>query len=140
MKKIELRSRNLLRKVFNGISVTSIAFTFQACYGMPPDIDCDVRFMGTVISKTTNLPVEGIKVALNDGVLYGFTNKNGKFDIYARKWELDCEQCANNKVNIHFLDVDGADNGHFADKTISITKPGCDGEVDVNRVELVEKE
>ena len=37
MKKIELKSRKLLRKVFNGISLTAVAFMFQACYGMPKD-------------------------------------------------------------------------------------------------------
>ena len=33
MKKIELKSRNLLRTIFGGISFTAMAFVFQACYG-----------------------------------------------------------------------------------------------------------
>lgn len=137
MKKIELKSRKLLRKIFSGISLTAVAFSFQACYGTPNDLVCDVKFTGTVTSKTTNLPIEGIKVVLNDGVIHGFTDKNGKFIVYARKWELDCKLCVPGKVNIHFLDIDGVDNGHFADKIIDAKQPACNGEVEMT-VELEE--
>ena len=132
MKKIELTSRKLLRKIFGGISLTAVAFTFQACYGTGPDEHCDMRFTGTVISKTTNLPIQGIKVALNDGIIYGFTDKNGKFDIYAYEMDLNCEDCISGKAKIHFLDVDGADNGHFADLSRDVIYPKCNGEVEMN--------
>ena len=132
MKKIELTSRKLLRKIFGGISLTAIAFTFQACYGPRVDHPCDMRFTGTVISKSTNLPIQGIKVALNDGVIHGFTDKNGKFDIYAHDWDLNCEDCISDKAKIHFLDVDGADNGHFADLSRDVNYPKCNGEIEMN--------
>ena len=84
MKKIELKSRQLLRKIFNGISLTAVAFIFQACYGVGPDCYSDVRLTGTVTSKTTNLPIQGIKVTVNDeSHNIGITDENGKFDFYA---------------------------------------------------------
>ena len=132
MRKIELKSRKLLRKVFNGISLTAVAFIFQACYGPWHDEYCDVRFTGTVTSKTTNLPIKGIKIAIDKGVLYGFTDENGKFDIYASVPNgYNCEDCTPGKVNVHFLDVDGANNGYFADKTMEINHE-CKDEVVIN--------
>ena len=139
MNKLELKSRKLLRKIFGGISLTAVAFTFQACYGVWHDEYCDVRFTGTVISKTTNLPIKGIKIAIDEGVNFGFTDENGKFDIYASVPNgYNCEDCTPNKAKIHFLDVDGAQNGHFADKTLDINHD-CKDEVKIN-VELEEIE
>jgi len=37
MRKIELKSRKLLRIIFGSLSLTAMAFVFQACYGPPPD-------------------------------------------------------------------------------------------------------
>jgi len=138
MKKIKLKSRKLLRKFFGGISLTAIAFTFQACYGVWHDDVCDVRFTGTVTSKTTNLPIKGIKITIDKGVHYGFTDENGKFDIYASVLSdgAYCEDCTPGKAKIYFLDVDGTQNGHFADKTIDI-EHSCKDEVKIN-VELDE--
>jgi len=137
---MELTSRKLLRKIFGGISLTAIAFTFQACYGIWTDDYCDVRFTGMVTSKTTNLPVKGIKIAIDKGINYGFTDENGKFDIYASvsSDRALCESCTPGKAEIHFLDVDGAENGHFADKTIEIVHV-CYDEVKIN-IELEEIE
>ena len=132
MKKIELKSRKLLRKIFGGISLTAVAFTFQACYGPRVDPPCDVQFTGTVISKTTNLPIEGIKVAIDKGINYGFTDENGNFNIYTSV----CNDCSSGTIKIHFLDVDGADNGHFTDKTMDVDFR-CRVEVEIN-VELEE--
>jgi len=141
MNKIELKSRKLLRKIFNGFSLTAAAFVFQACYGMPLDDFYDVKLTGTVTSKTTNLPIKGIKVSVDKGVNYGFTDKNGKFGFYASvpNWdfERDGVQYTTDKVNIHFLDIDGIENGHFEDKTI-IIDPAHNDEVKIS-VELDEK-
>ena len=134
MKTIELKSRKFLRKVFNGVSLTAVAFVFQACYGMPNDMYCDFKLTGTVTSKTTNLPIKGIKVVVDKGLNYGFTDENGKFNFYASF--PDCN--AQNDVNIHFLDVDGVENGSFADKT-TIVQPARKDEVEIN-VELDEIE
>ena len=121
MKKIELKSRKLLRKVFNCFSLTAVAFIFQACYGPGPDCDCDVRLTGTVTSKTTNLPIAGIRVEV-DQYHYAVTDADGKFDFYAG--------CLWNDGN--YVDV------HFADQTINV-KHDCKDEVKINaELDLVE--
>ena len=131
MKKIELTSRKFLRKVFNGISLTAVAFIFQACYGPGPDRYCDFKLTGTVTSKSTNLPIKGIKISDDEGLNFGFTDENGNFDFYT-----SFQDCYNSKysVNIHFNDVDGVENGHFANKTI-VVEPVNKNEVQIN-VEL----
>ena len=134
MKKIELKSRKLLRKIFGGISLTAAAFIFQACYGTIHDMNYDVKLTGTVKSKDTALPIKGIKVSVNDGLNYGYTGEDGKFDFYANipNWNYSKES-----INIHFLDIDGIENGHFSDKTIGIESANSN-EVKIN-VELDEK-
>ena len=134
MKKLELKSRKLLRRIFNGVSLTAVAFIFQACYGPDPGTYCDVKLTGTVTSKTTNLPIKGIKVAVNEGLSFGLTDENGKFDFYT---SFDTYH-SQDGMNIHFLDVDGEENGHFADKTMSI-EPVCKDEIKID-MELDEKE
>ena len=129
MKTIELKSRKLLRKIFNGVSITAVAFIFQACYGPPLDRDCDLKLTGTVISKTTNLPIPGIKVAVIELGNHEITDENGKFEFYARL--PDC--CDQKALSIQFLDIDGEENGHFAGKTM-IIDPACKREVTVNAV------
>jgi len=134
MKRIKLRSRKILRKIFNCFSLTAVAFVFQACYGMGPDTYCDMRLTGTVTSSTTNLPIQGIKVSVDEGINHCFTDENGKFDFYA---SFDMYHSPNG-INIHFLDVDGVENGYFADKTM-IVERACKDEVKIN-VELDEIE
>ena len=128
MKKIELKSRKLLRRIFGGISFTAVAFVFQACYGPRQEYDhefYDIKVTGTVKSMTTNLPIEGIKVAVNKGLSCGFTDENGKFDFYTSvpDWEdyyIDSVHYTPDSVRIQFLDIDGLENGYFEDKTIFI--------------------
>ena len=135
MRKIEFRSRKVLRRLFNCFSLTAVAFIFQACYGTGPDMYNDVKLTGTVISETTNLPVKGIKVAVEEGVNYGITDKDGKFNFYASvptwDFEKDGVHYFPDKVNIHFLDIDDVENGHFADSTIVIN-PIRKNEVRIN--------
>ena len=140
MKKIEIKLRKSLRKIFNGISLTAVAFVFQACYGMDRDWQyCDVKLVGTVTSKTTNLPVKGIKIAVDKGLNYGLTDEEGKFDFYVSVPDgYYCANCTSNKAIIHFLDIDDNENGHFSDKTIEINLT-CNDEISVD-VELEEKE
>jgi len=119
MRKVELKTRHYLRKIFSGISLTAMAFVFQACYGPPPDGDMyDVKFTGQVLSKTTSTPIKGIKVMVDDGLSYGFTDKDGKFNFY---FSLPVRGNVNkNEVPVRFLDVDGIENGCFENKTIFI--------------------
>ena len=136
MKRIELKTRKLVRKIFNGISLTAVAFIFQACYGPGPDMYCDVKLTGTVISKTTGLPIKGIQVSVDEVPNFGSTDENGKFVIYATidGWSYSADA----RANVHFRDIDNADNGHFADKTI-IVETACKDEVKID-VELDEKQ
>ena len=141
MKNIELKYRKLLRKVFGGISLTAVAFVFQACYG-PPDPFYDVKLTGTVKSKTTNLPIKGIQVAIKGGqIAYGFTDEKGRFNFYASVPNEyytyssgDGERNTHDSVRVHFIDVDGIQNEHFEDKIIVIN-PAHKDEVIIN-VEL----
>jgi len=135
MKTIELKSRQLFRKIFNCFSITAVAFIFQACYGPGPDGYCDFKLSGTVISKTTNSPVKGIKVAVDDGLNFKLTDENGKFEFYASIPNCNSQS----SVEVHFLDIDGATNGHFNDKTI-VVKPEKMNEVKLNTVALEEKQ
>jgi hypothetical protein len=53
--------RDWKRKIIGGLCLTSIAFVFQACYGTPQDFGEDLLIEGQVKSKTTGLPIKGIK-------------------------------------------------------------------------------
>jgi hypothetical protein len=134
MKLIELKSRKFLRKMLNGVSLTAVAFIFQACYGPGPDMQCDFKLTGTVTSKTTNLPIKGIKITVDNGLNFAFSDENGKFDFYAGIYDHN----AKGDYYVNFLDVDGAANGQFANKIVNI-KSECKDEVKIN-VELEEKE
>ena len=141
MKKIKLKSRRLLRTIFGCVSLTAVAFVFQACYGIKEDCFYDVKFTGTVKAKDTNLPIKGIKVAINDKVNFGITDENGKFDFYASipEWEgcyhhKDTVHYPPDSVRVHFLDIDSIENGYFLNKTI-IVDPAHKNEVKIN-VEL----
>jgi len=146
MKNIELKYRKLLRKIFGGISFTAVAFVFQACYGPGPDPFYDVKLTGTVKSKTTNLPIKGIQVTVNENGRfgYGITNENGEFDFYASVPNQEDYYIVDSvriiykpdSVSVHFLDVDGIQNGLFKEKTI-IINPAYKNEVKID-VELEE--
>ena len=149
MKKLELKWRKLLRALFGCVSLTAVAFVFQACYGTREDCSYDVRFIGTVKSKSTNLPIKGIKVVIDNYYYYasrnyGITNENGTFDFYADVPDEDCDygywrdtSLASGSVRVNFLDIDSLENGWFADKTIIIA-PAHKHEVRIH-VELDEK-
>ena len=134
MKTIESKSRTILRGIFKGISLTAVAFIFQACYGPGGDMCNDVKFTGTVKSKTSNMPIKGIKVSVNDNM--GITDEKGNFNFYASICYDDYDN--NDQVKVHFDDIDGVENGHFDDTTITV-KPKNQNEVRIN-VELKEKQ
>jgi hypothetical protein len=122
MKTIELKTRKLLRKIFGSITLAGVAFVFQACYGIEPDgreSDCsfDTRLSGTVLSKTTNLPIKGIRVFIDGSANYGITDENGQFDFYA--YIRMCEVSPDN-VSVMFVDIDGEENGSFVGKNYNI--------------------
>ena len=96
-----------------------MAFVFHACYGMPPDEGSDVKLSGTVRSKTTNMPIRGVKVSVSEGLNYGFTDENGNFSVYASLINR-AGALKSDSVCISVLDIDGTENGLFANKTIVI--------------------
>ena len=147
MKKLELKGRKLLRYLFGCVSFTAVAFVFQACYGIERPQFYDVKLTGTVKSKTTNLPIKGIKVAVNnEGFGMGFTDENGMFDFYASvpneyydpRYSNDSVRYTHDSVRVRFLDVDGTQNGLFNDTAI-IINPARKDEVKIY-IELTEKQ
>ena len=142
MKKIKLKSRRLLRTIFGCVSLTAVAFVFQACYGPGPDRSYDVKFTGIVKAKDTNLPIKGIKVTVydRDSNIFGITDENGNFDFYANICDCDYYNYEDgmhytpDSVRVHFQDIDSLENGYFFDKTV-IVDPAHKSEVKIN-VEL----
>ena len=134
MRKIELKTRKLLRAIFGTISLTAVAFVFQACYGMERDYCFDTRLSGTVLSKTTNLPIKGIKIKITGSVNYGITDETGNFDFYASICHYEISP---NNLPITFMDIDGEENGSFENREMTIDVRGQD-EVKIN-VTLEEK-
>ena len=134
MKKVELKARKALRRLFNCFSLTAVAFAFQSCYGMDHDFQYDVKLSGTVISSATKEPIKGIKISVVDGLNYTVTDENGKFSFYA-----SVEGYCNDPdgINVRFVDIDDVENGHFADKTVNVASD-CKDEVKIN-VALDEK-
>jgi len=147
MKKIELKYRKLLRRIFGCVSFTAMAFVFQACYGTREDWYYDVKLTGTVRSEVTHLPIKGIKIVVNEGS-WGFTDENGRFDFYANvPLEGDGFYYHHSEngiyytpdsVYVQFFDIDSTENGYFEDKTI-IINPARRDEIKFH-VELEEKQ
>ena len=128
MKKFEFKLRKSFRNLLKGFSLTAVAFAFQACYGPMMDFEPfrDVKLTGTVVAENTNLPIEGIKVAVNNSRHnFAITDANGNFDFYASvpRWEFhdsDSIRHTPDSVRVHFRDIDGANNGLFSDTTIIV--------------------
>ena len=142
MKKLELKSRKLLRTIFGGLSLTAVAFIFQACYGMPPNPGYSIKVSGIVKSKTTHLPIKGIKVAQLNDPSYAITDEKGNFSFYTyinedRYMYNNDSTYRSDSIPILFLDIDSIENGYFVDKTI-IVNPAHKDEVKIN-VEMKEK-
>ena len=97
--------KNWIKNIFRGLSLTSVMFIFQACYGTPQDYGNDFIIEGQVKSKATGLPIKGIKVSVAHDIQYVHTNEEGKFSFYM---ELRPD------VKVLFEDVDGEKNGEFA--------------------------
>ena len=120
---------HIFLKKFNAVFVALLAlFGFSACilnepksmYGTP-QVDFVVK--GTVVDKTNNQPIEGIKVKLFKGWftdIYGNnqyvyhaenTDENGVFKIRGTGVGLP-------QPRVRFVDIDGDENGLFEDKTV----------------------
>ena len=108
--------RNVIRKIVGGLSFTSAMFVFQACYGTPQDFGLDLFIEGQVKSKTTGLPIKGIKVSVADIMQYQITNEEGKFSFYTEMLE---------GLTLQFQDIDSIQNGlyHARDTVLTGLSP-----------------
>jgi putative lipoprotein (rSAM/lipoprotein system) len=111
MKMTKETGRKILRKIYTGLGLTTVALVFQACYGTPQTMGLDVLIRGVVKSKTTNKPIEGIKVSVKDMYQYELTDSAGKFQFYVPQEEI----CI-----IQLDDIDGAENGSYSSTQISV--------------------
>jgi hypothetical protein len=106
--------RRILRKIYTGLGLTTVALVFQACYGTPQTMGMDVLIRGVVKSKKTNDPIEGIKISVNDMYQYELTDSAGKFQLYVPQEEI----CI-----IQLDDIDGAENGLYSSTEIPVDLP-----------------
>ena len=104
--------RNWFRKLLQGLSFTSMMFVFQACYGTGQDFGYDFLVEGQVISKSTLIPIKGIKVAVSDNEQYQLTDDKGHFSFYTE---------AKDSVKIIFEDIDSLDAGNFINQDTLLT-------------------
>ncbi|MDY0199401.1 MAG: hypothetical protein RBR40_00295 [Tenuifilaceae bacterium] len=101
-----------VRRIVGGLSFTSALFVFQACYGTPQDFGLDILLEGQVKSKSTGLPIQGIKVSVEKNIQYEFTDENGRFSFYTEI--LD-------SLKLQFEDVDEILNGAYTTKDTVLT-------------------
>ena len=109
------RFRNLAK----GLSLTSMLFIFQACYGSPQDMDPDVHISGIVLSDTTENPIPNIKVKLinkESGMIQNQqTDENGEFSIYTG---------SSSSYELNFADIDSTENNVYIEKDTIISNVG----------------
>jgi len=105
--------RNWIRKIVGGLSLTSAMFVFQACYGTPQDLGLDLLIEGQVKSKTSGLPIKGIKVLVADNMQYEITDEEGRFSFYTETLE---------ELTLQFQDVDSIQNGLYLNKDTVLTQ------------------
>ena len=104
----------LLKTLISGFSFASALFVFQACYGMPQDMLNDLYISGQVVSQSSGLPVEGIKVEADEFMHYGLTNSDGFFEFYTP---------ATDSLKLSIEDTDPASNGDFISKDTLLINP-----------------
>jgi putative lipoprotein (rSAM/lipoprotein system) len=105
--KKENMKRNWIRTIIGGLSFTTALFIFQACYGTPQDLRNDLQLEGQVKSKTSGLPIKGIKVSVPDFMQSQLTDENGSFSLYTG---------AKQNLKVQFEDIDVTQNGSYAPK------------------------
>ena len=106
--------RRQLRTFIGGLSFTTALFVFQACYGMPQDLQDDVFIEGKVVSLATGLPVKGIKVESDQFEHYGITNNLGTFGFYT-PWA--------NSLRLTIEDTDPDSDGDYLSKDTVLVDP-----------------
>ncbi|MCQ2283343.1 MAG: carboxypeptidase-like regulatory domain-containing protein [Bacteroidales bacterium] len=105
--KIKEKKQQLIRFLFGSFTATALMFTFQACYGMPPQNDLDATIQGTVKSAETGEPIQGITVCGTRNDLFVQTGANGNFQLPVH--------FGSDQYLIHIKDEDGTENGSYQD-------------------------
>ncbi len=103
------------RTLLGGLSFTSALFVFQACYGTDQDFVPDTLLEGIVNSKTSGLPINGIRVSVAESMQYALTHENGRFAMYTRMMD---------NLKITFEDIDSTQNGLYLKKDTVVTNSG----------------
>lgn len=104
--------KKLFRKILGGLSLTSVLFVFQACYGTPQDMEQDNQFEGVVKSKASGSVIKGIKVSTNFEGRQVYTNESGEFLIFLPIAD---------QYKLTFEDTDSTQNGSFSSYDTVIT-------------------
>jgi len=82
MKKVELKYRKWLRTIFGCISLTTVAFVFQACYGTYQDYPSNDLVIRGKVTDTLDTPLRDIKVSIKGVELADTTDSDGMFSIH----------------------------------------------------------
>ena len=106
--------RKFFRKLLGGLSLTTAAFIFQACYGSVQDFGHDVYITGNVKSAKTRAPLNGIRISVANKPQYSLSAADGSFSFYTDS-DGDCI--------LQFADVDGELNGKFESKDTTLVNP-----------------
>jgi len=106
-RKLTDKKRKILRKIYGALSFTTALFVFQACYGPPQDFGYDTYIQGIVKSKTTNQPIPGIKVTVDNNPQYEVTDSKGEYKMFVPLYT---------QYNVRFEDIDSNTNGSFMQK------------------------
>lgn len=109
-RKLNDKKRKILRRIYGALSLTSALFIFQACYGPMQDFG-SVAIQGFVKSKTTDLPIPGIKVSVNNEPQYEVTSSTGTFKVYST---------FSSEYKVTFEDIDSVRNGSYLRKDTTL--------------------
>lgn len=104
--------KNWKNFLLKGICLTSVAFVFQACYGTPQDFGMDTFIEGKVNAKKSGLPIQGIKVSVENSMQYTYTDNQGYFSLYTEKRD---------STKLNFADIDSTENNSYIDKDTLLT-------------------
>ncbi len=106
--------RKQLRTLIGGLSFTTALFVFQACYGMPQDMQDDVLIRGKVVSLTSSQPVKGIKVESDLYEHFGISDSLGEFGFYT-PWA--------HSLKLTIEDTDPDSDGDYLSKDTVLVDP-----------------
>lgn len=103
------------RNILKGMSLTSILFVFQACYGTPADYRSEETMVDVFVTSPDGHPISNIKVTLQptntENIRFepsvGYTDSQGCYLFYTHE-----EQ----QAAITAEDVDGSENGNYSSK------------------------